>query len=105
MENHNCNDPHCDCNENHQDLEELETMTLILEDDRELECYVLGVFACNSKDYIALLPTEEEDVLLYRYQEEGEEVILENIEEDDEYDEVSEAFVQLMNEETPEDKN
>ena len=49
------------------------TVTLTLDNDEELECAVLGIFEADSRDYIALLPLDEngddEDsqVSLYRY--------------------------------------
>ena len=55
------------------------TVTLTLDNDEELECAVLGIFEADSRDYIALLPLDEngddEDsqVYLYRYIDNGEE--------------------------------
>ncbi len=78
--------------------ENQDTMTLTLEDDSELECAVVTTFTAGGKDYIALLPlegieAEEGEVFLYRFHvgEDGDPV-LENIESDEEYDVVSDAF-------------
>ena len=52
--------------------EEEMTVTLTLDDGRELECVVLTIFPAGDKEYIALLPMDDEDseegeVYLYRY--------------------------------------
>ena len=75
-----------------------DTITLTLEDDSELECAVVTTFPAGGMEYIALLPlegieSEEGEVFLYRYREaEDGEPILENIESDEEYETVSDAF-------------
>ena len=80
------------------------TVTLTLDDGSELECIVLTIFEAGGRDYIALLPTEgaeseEGEVYLYRYSEtEGSEPVLENIEDDDEYEIVADAFDELLDE-------
>lgn len=78
--------------------QEFATVTLTLDDDTELECAIFRIFPAGDKEYIALIPIadsedEEQDVYLYRYTEvEGGEPILENIETDEEYELVAEAF-------------
>ena len=96
----------CGCGHDHEHDEEmqLEMITLTLDDDTEMECAVLGIFAVEGiegKEYIALLPAEDETVLLYQYQEDenGEDIQLDVIEDDDEFDKVSAAFDEMFNEE------
>ena len=78
------------------------TVTLSLDDGSQLECVVLTIFTAGERDYIALLPmegpeAEEGEVYLYRYSEsEDGEPDLANIEDDDEYERVAEAFDQLL---------
>ena len=78
------------------------TVTLSLDDGSQLECVVLTIFTAGERDYIALLPmegpeAEEGEVYLYRYSEsEDGEPDLANIEDDDEYEIVAEAFDQLL---------
>ena len=78
------------------------TVTLSLDDGSQLECVVLTIFTAGGRDYIALLPmegpeAEEGEVYLYRYSEsEDGEPDLANIEDDDEYEIVAEAFDQLL---------
>lgn len=86
------------------DHEEMEIITLTLEDDTELECAVMGIFEVEDKEYIALLPIgddeEDEDVLLYEYKEiSDEEFELALIEEEEEFELVSEAFYALYTDE------
>ncbi len=97
----------CGCEHDH-DMEEneLETITLTLDDDTELECVVVGIFdveGIEGKEYIALLPVDDDTVLLYEYKElEGDEVELNTIEDDDEFDKVSAAFDSIFDDEEEE---
>ena len=76
------------------------TVTLTLENNEELECAVLNIFEADEKEYIALLPLDENgdntdgQSYLYRFIDNGEEEEpgLENIEEDEEFDRVSAIF-------------
>ena len=78
------------------------TVTLTMDDDTEVECVVLTVFNAGEHEYIALLPmegadSEEGEVYLYRYSEtEDGTPNLDNIEDDDEYEIVAEAFDELL---------
>ena len=76
------------------------TVTLTLENNEELECAVLNIFEAEEKEYIALLPLDENgdntdgQIYLNRFIDNGEEEEpgLENIEEDEEFDRVSAIF-------------
>ena len=76
------------------------TVTLTLENNEELECAVLNIFEADEKEYIALLPLDENgdntdgQIYLYRFIDNGEEEEpgLENIEEDEEFNRVSAVF-------------
>ena len=76
------------------------TVTFTLENNEELECAVLNIFEADEKEYIALLPLDENgdntdgQIYLYRFIDNGEEEEpgLENIEEDEEFDRVSAIF-------------
>ena len=95
----------CGCGHDHEheeDVMDLETMFLTLDDDTEMECGILGVFeveGLEGKVYIALLPLEDETVLLYEYKEVGDEIELNVIEDDDEFDKVSNAFYDMYEDE------
>ena len=89
------------------DMEEIfDQITLTLDDDSELLCDVLATFpvTVNGKEqmYIALLPTEADpdgEIYLYRFIEDGDDIDLQNIEDDEEFDIVSDAFDELLDEE------
>lgn len=89
------------------EFKDRDTMTLSLEDGGELECIVLSVFPVNNRQYIALLPMNEDgsvdddaQVYLYRFQElENEEIEIENIEDDEEFELVSDYFDEMLDEE------
>ena len=79
------------------------TISLTLEDDTEVECAILTIFPVDQKEYIALLPlddngqNEEGEVYLYAFSRtEKGDPMLSNIESDDEYDKAAEAFNKVL---------
>ena len=81
-------------------------ITLTLDDDSELLCDVIATFPAtvNGKEqmYVALLPTDatpESEIFLYRFFEDGEDIDLQNIEDDEEFEIASDAFDELLDEE------
>ncbi|MBM6947598.1 DUF1292 domain-containing protein [Mordavella massiliensis] len=80
------------------------TVTLTLDNDEVLECAVLTIFEAGGRQYIALLPLdengeEEGDVYIYRYIDtDPENPDLENIEDDDEYEIAADAFDEWLDE-------
>ena len=78
------------------------TVTLTLDDGTELECVVLTIFEAADKEYIALLPldgneAEDGEVYLYRYTEDANGTPdIQNIESDEEYEIVADAFDELL---------
>ena len=83
----------CDPVENHK------TITLTMEDDTEVECAILTVFPVDAKEYIALLPLDENgqnesgEVYLYTFaRTESGDPMLSNIESDEEYAKAAVAF-------------
>lgn len=85
MEDHT----NCDCNH-----EEAPVIYVTFEDEeKEVACDVLGVFDVDGQEYIAIIPQDtEDDVLLYRFDEDGDDVNLTEIESDEEYEKVAVAF-------------
>ena len=84
-------------------MDEYMTVELTLDNDEVVECAILTLFEAGGKEYIALLPlnedgeTEDGDVDLYRYTEDADgEPELENIEDDDEYEIAADAFDEWM---------
>ena len=88
------------------EFKDRDTMTLDLDDGGKLECIVLNVFPVNNREYIALLPMNDEghveedaQICLYRFEELGDdEVNLETIEDDDEFELVSDYFDEMLDE-------
>lgn len=79
------------------------TITLTLEDDTEVECAILTIYPVNKKDYIALLPLDENgqnqsgEVYLYSFSRtESGDPMLSNIDDDQEYDAAAEAFQAIV---------
>ena len=81
-------------------------VTSDLDDGSQVECEILTIFTVGEQDYIALLPldesgeaNEEGEVFIYRYFEDEEgNPTLENIQDDDEYEAVSDRFDELLDE-------
>lgn len=81
-------------------------VTLSLDDDSEVECRILTIFELEDQDYIVLLPldkdgndNEEGKVFIYRYHEDDDgNPSLENIEDDNEYEAVTDRFDELLDE-------
>ena len=78
------------------------TVTLTLDDGTDLECVVLTIFEAADREYIALLPldgneAEDGEVYLYRYTEDADgNPDIQNIESDEEYEIVADAFDELL---------
>ena len=89
-----------------QDMNEM-TVTLTLEDDSELLCGVVAIFQVEDKDYIALDPLgrEANEVFIYRFKHNDiEDLVLENIEDDKEYELAGNAFDGLLDDEWLDDE-
>lgn len=80
------------------------TITLTLDNDETVECSILTVFEAAGRDYIALLPLDENgenqdgEVYLYRFKEENGMPVLDNIEDDEEYEAASDGFDEWLDE-------
>lgn len=82
--------------------EEQASVTLTLDDGTVVECAILTIYPVADKQYIALLPLNEEgeneegEVFLYRFEEVDGEPTLTNIEDDDEYEAAADAFDEYL---------
>ena len=86
--------------------DEREYITLQFDNSEDLECEILGVFDCDGKEYIALLPQDgTDDVYIYGYKENDDDDSFEliDIEDDEEFDRVSAEFELLSLEEEEEE--
>ena len=86
--------------------DDMDQITLTLEDDSELVCDVIATFPATyqgvERMYVALLPTDDadaEEIYLYRFEENGDEVDVQNILDDEEFEIVSDKFDELLDEE------
>lgn len=105
-----CGHDHADHDHEHDDFEDFEIITLTLDDDSELDCAVMNIFEVEEQSYIALLPLggeeddEEKEVLLYRFNElENDDIEINMIESEDEFDKVAEAYYEINQELEDED--
>ena len=89
------------------DASEAEEMTVTVSlDDGDVVCAVITIFEVEGRDYIALLPLDENgentegEVWLYGYSENpddpNEEPELRYIDDDDEFEKVEEAFDEYL---------
>ncbi len=98
-----------DSNTNTEPLDAAEeemTVDLDLDDGRHVTCSIVTILTVSNRDYIVLLPLNEEgqndsgEVWFYRYVEDeqnpNEEPTLEYIEDDEEYEAVGEAFDEYL---------
>ena len=89
-------------------------VTLTLEDDEEVECYIITTFEMNSREYIALLPLDENGenddgiVWIYRFLRDtsgqGNHDI-ECIEDDTEYDSAADRCDEWLDEQELEEES
>ena len=92
-----------DLDDNMEDMR----VTLDLDDGSSVECRILTIFEACDRDYIALFPQDENgednadgEVYIYRYAEDADgNPSLDNIEDDEEYEAVSDKFDELLDEE------
>lgn len=102
---HDHHDDECGCGHDH----DVQYMTLTTTDGEEMKCAVIGIFdleEIEGKEYIALVPQDSDEVLLYQYieAEDGEGFELANIESDGEFDTVEAAFMEMIDGEYDDDE-
>ncbi|MDO5155845.1 MAG: DUF1292 domain-containing protein [Eubacteriales bacterium] len=82
-----------------------DTISIFLDNNDEVMCDILAIFPLKDKFYVALLPQqpipgyEECEYFLYRYESDGENVELSDIESDEEWELVEDRFEELLDEE------
>ena len=76
-----------------------EIITLDFEDGTSFDCGIMGVFAVDGKDYIALEALDgTEEVYLYGYQETVDDFDLLDIEDEETFEKVAAEFESLSDE-------
>ena len=80
--------------------EEEDIITLEFDDDTAVDCYVMGTFELNDKEYIALAPEDgTDDVYIYGYKQVNEdEFEIIDIESEEEFDAAAAEFDAIMDE-------
>ena len=78
--------------------EEEDIITLEFDDDTAVDCYVLGTFELNDKEYIALEPEDgTDDVYIYGYKQiSDDEFEITEIESEEEFDAAAAEFDAIM---------
>jgi uncharacterized protein YrzB (UPF0473 family) len=75
-------------------------ITLIGENGENVDFEVIADFEINETEYAVLLPIDGSDeAVIFKVVENGDEPILEPIEDEDEFQMASEVFFELMDEE------
>ena len=81
-----------------------DTITLYLDNNKEVECDILAIFPIKDQHYIALMPQktiegyEAGEYFLYRYQSDGKNVDISDIESEEEWEIVEDKFEELLDE-------
>lgn len=74
-------------------------ISLTNENNEEVEFEIVATFEVNDSEYSVLLPLDGSDeAVIFKIIEDGDETILEAVEDDDEFEMVSEVYYELMNE-------
>lgn len=88
----NCNEEDCSC----------DTITLELEDGTSQEFEILETIEFEEKNYIALAPLDSDEYYIYGFKEDGENVEFFSIDDDKEFEKISELFEKKFSEEVSE---
>lgn len=91
-------------NMNNEEYIDIDTIVIPLEDDTEIECAILDEIEYKGKKYMILCEIDEKDIcgdetIIYRYEEDGDDLILDYIEDEAELQEVSEYYENMLAEE------
>lgn len=74
-----------------------ELVITVATENGEMECSVLTTFEMGECDYIALMPHEADEIILFRYKElEGDAIELISIDDDEEFQNALTVFDGLM---------
>ena len=81
---------------------DVECITIPLEDGTEMECAILDQFEYEGQGYVLLSPVEgeeiQEDMFIYRYEEDGDDIIIDYIDDEKELEAVASFYDQLIGE-------
>lgn len=72
-------------------------LTLTLEDGQELKCEVLSYLEYKGKEYIAVLPEDEEEFWIYEYSENDDDTLnIDNVEDEKIFAAVGKLFEEIF---------
>ncbi len=89
-EHHNCTED-CGCGGHHGD-ETVDVLLLTMEDGSEIECYVLGVFDVEDKDYMVLMQKDDDELLVYQYIQNDDGLELLTVDDEEILEKIAQAF-------------
>lgn len=79
---------------------DVEVINIPLEDGTEMECAIMDQFEVDGQGYIILSPIDGdaigEETYLYRYAEDGDDMILDYIDSEEELNEISAIYYEMM---------
>ena len=93
--------------EHELDMLDVETFTLTMDDDTEQEFAIMDEFEVEGKSYYVVCEVNGDeisaDTFVFGYHLEGEDLFIDNIDDDDVYEKVAAAYEALCEEEEDEE--
>lgn len=97
MENEHNHGPGCGCGASKK-------VVIEFDDETSVECEILGTFDANGKEYVALIAQDGSDeILLYGVKEDGDDLELIDIEDEEEFQRAAEVLDTLLDEDEEDD--
>lgn len=80
------------------DEDEVEVVEMEFEDGTSCTCVIIAKFEIEDITYAALLPDDDDDadILVYRYEENGDDINLTEIDDEDEFNMVADALDEIL---------
>ena len=82
-----------------EEMMDYETIVIPMEDGKDEECAILATFMVDDKEYIVVSPIVDDelsdDAYMFALTREGDDMIIDNIEDDDEYEKAAKAYEEL----------
>ncbi len=80
------------------DMDDIEMIDITYDDGTTCSCEVIAKFDVDDITYAALLPEDDEDsdILIYRYTENGDDVDLGGITDEDEFNRAADALDEIL---------
>ncbi len=92
------NDPNHECcgGDCGHDHDEVDVIVLKADDGEEITCQPLETFEYNGKEYLVLLELQEQELIFTEYEEVEDEFFLNPIVDDQEYENVGNYYLSLL---------